>query len=108
MHGMVPTQLWHDTLLAVDHALLTSGVGFPFALEPLSNTAVHLLKSHLSAHAVRGRVVSKRWTHVRSWRFRGVTSTRRWHDTLLAVGHALRTSGVGVIFVLEPLSNTAG
>ena len=42
----------------------------------------------------------------RGGRVRGVATMPLWHGTLLAVGHALRTSGVAFPFVLERLSNT--
>ena len=44
--------------------------------------------------------------HAHSERPRGLARLWRWHDTLLVVTDALRTSGVAFCFVLERLNNT--
>ena len=54
VRGVATMPLWHGTLLAVGHALRTSGVAFPFVLERLSNPPAH--PQEASPHtAVGGR-----------------------------------------------------
>ena len=48
----------------------------------------------------------QRHTHAHSERSRGLVRLRVWHDTLLALTNAIRTSGAACPVVLERLNNS--